>query len=91
MQQNFSGTRINRSLSQSGKRLSHVRPKRPILDLNGPGRLRTSHILAIFSVSHSTLYERLKLGTFPKPDGKDGKMNYWNTSTIRNHLQATDK
>ncbi len=61
----------------------HVQPRSPVIDLNGPGRLRTANILAIFGISHSTLYVRLKSNAFPAPDGRDGKMLFWNTQTIR--------
>lgn len=69
-------------------RSSHVKPRTPIIDLNGPGRLRTAHVLALSGLSHSTLYARLKAGVFPQPDGKDGGLNYWNTQTIRQYLQT---
>ncbi len=65
---------------------SHVMPRSPVIDINGPGRLRTAHVLALCGISHSTLYARLKLGLFPPPDGTDGKMNFWNTHTIRGFL-----
>jgi len=64
----------------------HVAPRPPVIDLNGPGRLRTAHVLALCGISHSTLYLRLRAGTFPAPDGKDGGLNYWNTLTIKNYL-----
>ena len=71
------------------KHYSHVQPRAPVIDLDGPGRLRTAHVLALCGISHSTLYARLKLGAFPPPDGKDGMMNYWNTVTIRIHLSTS--
>lgn len=72
------------------RRYSHVSPQRPLIDLSGPGRLRTAHVLALCGIAHSTLYSRLKTGGFPPPDGRDGKMNYWNTQTIRAFLSSTD-
>jgi len=66
----------------------HVIAKAPLIDLNGPGRLRSAHVLALCGFSHSTLYLRLKNQSFPKPDGKDGGLNYWNTRTIREYLDA---
>ena len=65
------------------RRSSHVKPRPPVIDINTPGRLRTANILALFGISHSTLYTRLKSGTFPPADGSDGKLKYWNTQTIR--------
>jgi predicted DNA-binding transcriptional regulator AlpA len=65
----------------------HVLPSFPLIPLDGPGRLRTKHVLALCSISHSTLYSRQKSKTFPEPDGFDGR-NFWNTETIRNFLGA---
>ena len=65
----------------------HVVPRSPVIDLNGPGRLRTAHVLALCGISHSTLYARMDAETFPKPDGRDGGLNYWNTATIRDYLE----
>lgn len=69
------------------KRSCHVKPRNPVIDLNGPGRLRTAHVLALCGISHSTLYARLKSLSFPQPDGKDGGLNYWNTQTIKTYLE----
>lgn len=69
-------------------RSSHVKPRPPVVDINGPGRLRTAHVLALCGISHSTLYARMKSGAFPRPDGADGKMKYWNTQTIRAFLAS---
>jgi hypothetical protein len=68
------------------RRGSHVQPKQPLIDLHQPGRLRTAHVLALCAISDSTLYARVKSGTFPPPDGKDGPFKYLNTSTIRKYL-----
>lgn len=73
---------------QQNGRSSHVKPRSPVIDLSGPGRLRTAHVLALCGLSHSTLYARLKIGAFPRPDGKDGGLNFWNTQTIRQYLQT---
>lgn len=71
----------------------HVQPKAPDIDLSGPGRLRTAHVLALCGISHSTLYARMRDGLFPQPDGREGhppapgeqdrRRIYWNTETIR--------
>jgi predicted DNA-binding transcriptional regulator AlpA len=72
----------------SGSR-GHVLPKAPEIDINNPGRLRTANVLAICGISHSTLYSRMAALSFPKPDGKDGGLLYWNTATIREYLQGS--
>ncbi len=66
----------------------HVMPRMPEISLDGPGWLRSANVLALFGISHSTLYERLRTGEFPKPDGRDGGRNYWRTETIRKLLSA---
>lgn len=73
--------------TKAKKRRSHVTPRRPLIDLNEPGRLRTANVLALLGISHSTLYLRLKAGTVPAPDGRDGRLVYWRTETIRAFLE----
>lgn len=68
------------------KRRSHVMPRRPLISLHEPGRLRTADVLTYLGLSHSTLILRLKAGAVPAPDGKDGRLNYWRTDTIREFL-----
>jgi len=58
-----------------------------------------ANLMAIFNCSHTTLYQRIKTGEFPKPDGYDwpsrpvGKQGrpYWNTATIRERLGSQDE
>jgi predicted DNA-binding transcriptional regulator AlpA len=76
--------------SQIKSQRGHVVARTPIIDIFSAGRLRTGHVLAICSISHSTLYARMKAGTFPAPDGRDGGLNFWNTSTIRSYLEVGD-
>lgn len=57
------------------------------VDLNKPGRLRVGHLLTLFSISHSSLYARIKQGSFPGADGYDGSRPYWRTSSIRPLLE----
>lgn len=65
------------------KASGHTMPIRPSIDLSGPGRMRVAHLLWYLSISHSTFYKRLKAGQLPPPDGRDGKLPYWNTATVR--------
>lgn len=58
------------------------------LNLEQPGRLRIGHLQTLYSVSHSTIYNRIEKDLIPKPDGKDGARPYWNTLTIKTHLQG---
>lgn len=67
----------------------HTRPRAPMISLDQAGRLRVAHLLCLLSVSHATFYKRLKKGLYPAPDGRDGKMPFWSTATIRGFLAST--
>lgn len=59
--------------------------------LDQPGRLRKGHLMVLFSIGSTTLFNRIKNGTLPAPDGHDGYVGrwlrpYWNTSTVRQYL-----
>lgn len=62
--------------------------KAPLINLDQMGRLRVSHLTALLAVSRSTLYAGIASGRYPDPDGKDGKMPYWLTTTIKAFLEA---
>jgi len=87
----MTNTRLSRIRDSSApkrpQQRGHVVPRSPVIDLNGPGRLRTAHVLALCGISHTTLYARLRAGSFPAPDGRDGGLNFWNTATIKNYLE----
>lgn len=70
------------------RRVGHTRPKAPLISLNSLGRLRVSNVMALLSISHSTLYAGIKTGRYPQPDGRDGKFPYWQTHTIRDFLNS---
>lgn len=57
------------------------------ISLDQPGRLRVGHLMNLFSVSHATLYSRIKNGLIPKCDGKDGGRPFWKTETIKQALE----
>jgi predicted DNA-binding transcriptional regulator AlpA len=57
------------------------------IDLTQPGRLRIAHLLKLFAISRTTLHDRVASGVIPKPDGHDGRMPYWLTSTIRPFME----
>jgi hypothetical protein len=59
--------------------------KTPRIPLNMPGRYNTGNILAVTGWSRSTLYNRIETKRFPAPK-KDGTMNYWDTSVVREAL-----
>lgn len=66
----------------------HTRAQAPSIDLNQPGRLRVAHVMSLLGISHSTLYAGIKSGRYPQPDGRDGKLPFWNTATIAAFLRA---
>lgn len=70
------------------KTSGHTRARRPEISLEEPGRLRVAHLLALFGVSHSTLYAGLKSGRYPLCDGRDGGIPFWRTSTVRTFLES---
>jgi len=70
------------------KKSGHTRPRQPVISLDQPGRLRVANLLAVFNISHSTLYAGFKSGRYPSPDGQDGSFPYWRTSTIRAFLES---
>lgn len=72
-------------MPKKSRRSGHVRPKPPLISLDEPGRLRTSHVLAVTGWSHSTLYARIHAQKWPPPQ-KDGCMNFWNTATVKSAL-----
>ncbi|RYF30967.1 MAG: hypothetical protein EOO23_03870 [Comamonadaceae bacterium] len=61
------------------------RPIPPIISLDQPGRLRIANLMALLSISHQSVYVRLRTGKIPPPDGNDGRP-YWNTATIKQLL-----
>ena len=76
------------------KQRGHTSPKAPVIGLDQPGRLRVANVLAVLGISHSTLYKGLKpkhgemVARYPHPDGYDGAMPFWHTSTIKAFLDA---
>ena len=70
------------------KQRGHTSAKAPAISLDQPGRLRVANLLALFGISHSTLYAGLKTSRYPKADGKDGRFPFWKTATIKGFLDA---
>ncbi len=70
------------------KHRGHTRPQAPTIRLDQPGRLRVANVLSLLGIAHSTLYAGMRTNRYPKPDGKDGKLPYWRTHTIRKLLES---
>ncbi len=76
------------SIKKTHKKNGHTKAKSPIIDINQPGRLRVSNLMALLNISHSTLYVGIKSGRYPQQDGKDGSFPFWNTETILHFLKS---
>ena len=64
-----------------------VKPQAPEISLSQPGRLRVANMMSLFGVSRTTLYAGMNSGRYPEADGKDGRLPYWNTETVRRWLE----
>lgn len=56
------------------------------IDLDTPQRLLMGHVLAYMKTSQSTLTRWIDSGSFPAPDGHQGRRPFWFTSSIRPHV-----
>jgi predicted DNA-binding transcriptional regulator AlpA len=54
----------------------------PRICLTQHGHLHIDNLMHLFDCSRQTIYVRIRNGTLPKPDGKDGSRPYWLTQTI---------
>jgi predicted DNA-binding transcriptional regulator AlpA len=70
------------------KRSGHTKPEAPPFRLDVKARLRVKHMLALLGISHSTFCAGIKSGRYPRPDGYDGKLPFWNTSTANDFLEG---
>lgn len=50
-----------------------------------PMRLRAAHLLTIYGVSQTILYDRLRQHKIPAPSGNDGRP-YWISTDIAKHI-----
>jgi hypothetical protein len=71
------------------KNSGHTRARAPLISLDGPGRIRVAGMLALLGVSHSHFYSGLKSGRYPLPDGRDGKMPWWSTQSVKQILEPS--
>lgn len=79
------GPVLNQDAQKASSR--NTKPVAPVISLSEPGRLRLANLLHMFGVSRTTLHVGIKSGRYPKPDGRDGRMPYWNTATVRAWLE----
>ncbi|NYH13542.1 helix-turn-helix transcriptional regulator [Paraburkholderia bryophila] len=53
------------------------------INLDSDERLRIIDVLQVLKVSKSTFFDGIKSGRYPAADGRDGRMPFWRTSTIK--------
>ena len=78
------------SVPKRVKSNGHTKAEAPTISLDQPGRLRVAHVMSLLGVSHSTLYEGIRRKRYPEPDGRDRKIPYWNTATIKHFMLGGD-
>ena len=67
---------------QNPSRSGHVAPKAPIVSLDQPGRQRPANLMALYGISHSTLYNWIRDEKIP-PGHKAGRIRYWHNWEIK--------
>ena len=60
----------------------HRRARAPLMRLDEFGRLSLANLMYLFQCSHQTVYDRIRRGKYPGPDGYDGRRPFWQTSTV---------
>jgi hypothetical protein len=77
---------VGAAASKSSGKSGHTKAQPVPASLEGRVRLRTGHLLTLYGVAHSTLYDRLRAGRIPRADGDDGRPWWWQES-IRADLE----
>lgn len=80
---------VKRVVKTAAKKVTSkkVKPQAPEISLSQPGRLRVANMMSLFGISRTTLYAGMNSGRYPEADGKDGRLPYWNTETVRRWLE----
>ena len=78
-----SSNKTNRNRNGHAKSLPVIflRMNEPV-DREKAYKVRVGQVLTLFEISHSTLYERIKRGALPKPDGKDTRPFWWKETLV---------
>ena len=63
--------------SNSSGKSGHTKARPVPAGLEGDVRVRTGQVMTLYNVSHSTLYQRIRDGRIPKPDGHDCRPFCW--------------
>ena len=95
LKQGGNGTVAKTAASESGASAEkhskpssgHTKPRPVPAGLEDDVRLRSGQVMTLFGISHSTLYQRMRDGKIPKPDGHDGRP-YWRQRTFRSSHQG---
>jgi hypothetical protein len=56
------------------------------INLDSDERLRIVDVLQVLKVGKTTFFDGIKSGRYPAADGRDGKMPFWLTRTVRAYL-----
>lgn len=64
-----------------------MKPVPPHYPITQPGRQRVRNVMALFNVSHATVYRWVADGRLPPPDGKNPRP-FWNNETLLPYLVA---
>ena len=77
---------MGKKLKQGGNRKSnggsgHTKARPVPACLEDDVRIRTGQVMTAYGVAHSTMYQRMRDGKIPRPDGDDGRPWWW-TRTI---------
>lgn len=74
---------------QKRSRSGHAKPLSIIfIELSANGmKVRVGQMMTYFGVSHSTLYDHVRAGLIPSPDGYDNRRPFWYTETIRSAIE----
>ena len=77
------------SVGVLGKARVRRAAKKPAMTIYEDGRYWITNLAFVLNVSRQTIYVKVKDGSYPKPDGHDGKRPYWMTSTVRSYMEKS--
>ena len=81
------------TFAKSASALKKAKPrpsaKKPAMTVYEDGRYWIANLAFVLNVSRQTIYVKMKEGSYPKPDGHDGRRPYWMTSTVRSYMEKS--
>lgn len=76
---------VNALTKAKGRRAA----KKPAMSVYEDGRYWVANLAFVLNVSRQTIYVKIKDGSYPKPDGHDGRRPFWMTSTVRSYMEKS--